>query len=180
MAQVAKHPTARVGITAPARLTPAHDVSQFDCGKPELDNWLKNKALKSEGRTARTYVVCHKSVVVVGYYCIAMGSVERRNLPSKMKRAQGLPDHIPVAIIGRLARHKDEVWKGLGKELLADALKRIVSAAEIIGVRAVLVHALDEESARFWKDDCEFIECPVGSKTFFLPIETVVSALFGP
>ncbi len=175
MAQISKHPAAREGITAPARLTGAHDVSQFQCGKTALDDWLKNSALESEGKTARTYVVCEKNIVVVGYYCIATGSVERGALPPKMKRVQGLPNQIPVAIIGRLARHKDPIWRGLGRDLLQDALTRIVSAAEIIGVRAVLVHALDEEAAAFWKDN-EFIECPIGSRTFYLPLETIVDA----
>lgn len=176
MAEISKHPTAREGlITAPARLTAAHDVSQFECGNTPLDDWLKNSALESEGRTARTYVVCDKSIVVVGYYCIATGSVERRALPSKMKRARGLPNQVPVAIIGRLARHKDPVWRGLGSDLLQDALTRIVAAAEIIGVRAVLVHAMDDEAAAFWKAN-EFIECPVGSRTFYLALETIVEA----
>jgi hypothetical protein len=172
--KTAKHPATRGGLTAPARLSAAHDVSQFDCGKPPLDVWLKNSALESEGRTARTYVVCDGSVVI-GYYCIANGSVERRALPSKLKRTQGLPNQIPVAIIGRLARHSETKWKGLGSDLLQDALTRITAAAEIIGVRAVLVHALDEQSAAFWKA-AEFTECPIGSKTFYLPIETIVDA----
>lgn len=90
-----------------------------------------------------------------------------------MKR-HGMPKQIPVAIIGRLARDKN--YKGLGKDLLRDALTRIVSASEIIGVRAVLVHALDEEAAKFWKA-AEFIDCPIGSKTFYMPLETVIDAL---
>jgi predicted amidohydrolase len=130
--------------------------------------------LESEGRTARTYVVCEHNIVV-GYYCISTGSVERRALPSKLKRAQGLPNQIPIAIIGRLARQSGPQWKGLGSDLLQDALARIVAAAEIIGVRAVLVHALDEHAAAFWKAN-EFIESPIGSGTFYLPIETIKAA----
>lgn len=177
MADVTRLSVAREGkLTGPARLSSAHDVSQFHCGKPALDDWLKNNALESEGRTARTYVVCDKAIVVVAYYCISTGSVERGALPSKMKRVQGLPNQVPVAIIGRLARHEDDTWKGLGGDLLQDALTRIVAAAEIIGVRAVLVHALDDDAARFWKEH-EFIECPIGSRTFYLPVETIVDAV---
>jgi GNAT superfamily N-acetyltransferase len=120
--------------------------------------------------------VCEKKLIVVGYYCISTGSVERRDLPPKMKRAQGLPNQVPVAIIGRLARDETYIGKGLGKDLLRDAFGRILAASQIIGVRAVLVHALDEEAARFWKDH-EFIECPIGSGTFYLPIETIASAI---
>jgi predicted GNAT family N-acyltransferase len=93
-----------------------------------------------------------------------------------MKRVQGLPSQIPVGILGRLARDEKDRGTGLGKDLLHDALSRILSAAEIIGIRAVLVHALDEEATAFWRAH-EFIECPIGSRTFYLPIETIVDAL---
>lgn len=176
MARISKPPAACEGaITPPARLTAAHQLSQFECGKPPLDDWLKNSALESEGRTARTYVVCHKNNIVIGYYCISTGSVERRAMPPKIKRGQGLPNHIPIAMIGRLARHQDPDWRGLGGDLLQDALLRIIAAAEIIGIRAVLVHALDDGAAAFWNYN-EFIECPIGSRTFYLPLETIVDA----
>lgn len=177
MAEVSKHPAAETdALTAPASLTAKHDLTKFKSGKEPLDDWLRKHSLESEGKTARTYVVCEKNIVVVGYYCISTGSVERRALPSKMKRGQGIPNQVPVAIIGRLARDITYKGKGLGLDLLQDALTRILSASRIIGVRAVLVHALDEEAAVFWKDN-EFIECPVGSKTFYLSIETIESAL---
>lgn len=172
-----KPPAARAGgLTAPAPLTAEHDLSQFNCGKPLLDDWLKNSALPSEGRSARSYVVCEKKRTVVGYYCISTSSVERQALPPKLKREQGLPRQIPVAIIGRLARDVSYTGKGLGADLLQDALIRILSASKIIGLRAVLVHALDEDAATFWKD-YEFIECPIGSGTFYLPIETIAGAV---
>lgn len=173
MAEIGDRPA---GLSAPAPLTSAHDVSRFDCEKPALNDWLRNSASESEGRTARTYVVCASDRAVVGYYCISTGSVERRALPAKMKRAQGLPHQVPVAIIGRLARDKDYAGKGLGKDLLQDALRRILTASRIVGVRAVLVHALDEEAAKFWTAH-EFIECPIGSRTFYLPVETITGAV---
>lgn len=176
MAEIVEHPRqARGAITAPSRLTPVHDLSQFDCGKPPLNDWLRNHALNSEGQFARTYVVCCGNVVI-GYYCLAMGSVERKQLPSKLKKQQGLPNQAPVAIIGRLARDRSPQWKGLGLDLLQDALGRVVVISDNIGVRCVLVHALDEEAAKFWKDQ-EFQEYPDGSRTFFMPIETVRDAI---
>jgi hypothetical protein len=176
VAEIVEHPRqARGAITGPTRLTPIHDLSQFDCGKPPLNDWIRNHALTSEGQFARTYVVCSGNAVI-GYYCLAMGSVERKQLPSKLKRQQGLPNQAPVAIIGRLARDKSPEWKGLGKDLLRDALIRIVSVSENIGVRCVLVHALDDEAAKFWKD-LEFHEYPDGSRTFFMPIETVIDSI---
>lgn len=174
---MSQHPAAQTdGLSEPAPLTQAHDVSRFNSGKPALDDWLRNNALESEGRTARTYVVCEKKLIVVGYYCISTGSVERSELPPKMKRARGLPNQVPVAIIGRLARDEAYIGKGLGKDLLQDALRRILAASQIIGVRAVLVHALDDEAAKFWKDH-EFIASPIDQRTFYLPIETIAAAI---
>jgi hypothetical protein len=175
MAKIVEHPKSRGAIAYPARLNPTHDLSQFDCGKKLLNDWLRTSALTSEGQTARTYVVCNGNAVI-GYYCISMGSVERKQLPSKLKRQQGLPNYIPVAIIGRIARDQDPQWKGLGKDLLQDALIRIVSVSENIGVRCVLVHAIDDDAAKYWRD-LEFQEYPDGSRTFFMAIETVIHAL---
>jgi hypothetical protein len=163
-------------LTPPEPLGQRHDLSRFSCGRPELDAWLRDQALDSEGRSARTYVVCTGSSIVAGYYCIATGSVERQALPSKMKRARGLPKQIPVAIIGRLARDQTFSGTGLGRDLLQDALRRILAAAQIIGIRAVLVHALDADAAAFWRSQ-DFIESQIGSGTFFLPVETIASAL---
>jgi len=166
---------AKIDITAPTRLDASHDLSRFDSGKPALDDWLRHHALVSEGRFARTFVVC-EGATVIGYYRLAMGSVERKQLPSKLKRQQGLPNHIPVAIIGRLARDRSPQWRGLGKDLLQDALKRIISVSETIGIRCVLVHAIDDEAATFWKKQ-EFLEYPDGSRTFFMAMETVLDGL---
>jgi hypothetical protein len=179
LAEITKHPALEAGgLTAPASLTARHDLSKFNSGKEALDDWLRNHALESEGRTARTYVICENGFTVVGYYCISTGSVERRALPSKMKRQQGLPSQIPVLILGRLARDISYKGKGLGPDLLQDAFVRILSASQIVGFRALLVHALDDEAAAFWKE-YEFIECPIGSKTFYMPIETIAGAIPG-
>jgi GNAT superfamily N-acetyltransferase len=176
MGEVTPHPRARgQSILAPARLDPSHDFSKFDCGKPTLNDWLRNTASGSEGTTARTYVVCVKNQVV-GYYCISTGSIERKSMPSKFRRQQGIPNQTPVAIIGRLAVDLNFSGNGLGKDLLNDALKRVASAAEIIGIRAVIVHALEEETTAFY-EHLGFQRCPTGNRTYFLPIETIIGAL---
>jgi hypothetical protein len=176
LAEIAKRPGGKAGgLSAPEPLTSDHDLSRFNSGRLALDEWLRTSALDSEGRTARTYVVC-EGKTVVGYYCISTGSVERRALPSKMKRARGMPHQVPVAIIGRLARDQTFAGKGLGKDLLRDALIRILAVSRTIGLRAVLVHALDEDAMKFWTGQ-EFIECPVGAGMFYLAIETVADAL---
>lgn len=162
-------------ITAPVRLdTGVHELDGFDCGKPTLNEWLRARAAKSEGLTARTYVAC-EGICVIGYYCISAGAIERAAIPSKIKK-HGLPDPIPVGIIGRLARDLTYKGRGLGLDLLADALKRILFASETIGVRGVVVHALEAESIPFYTGN-GFLPCPIGERTFFLPIETIRAAL---
>jgi GNAT superfamily N-acetyltransferase len=128
--------------------------------------------LKNESRFSRTYVVCAGNRVV-GYFCISAGSVERSAAPGKVRR--NAPDLIPISIIGRLAVSLDHAGKGLGADLLSDALRRIAVAAQSIGIGAVLVQAKDEAAKRFYLRCAEFIEYPEDSRTLFLPIETVVA-----
>jgi GNAT superfamily N-acetyltransferase len=140
-------------------LNKSHDLSQFDCGTHEsLNLWLKKFALQNQAsESARTYVV-HRGNVVVGYYSIAAGSVAKEN--ATLRAAQGLANHpIPISLLGRLAVHKAEQGTGLGKALLKDALIRIARAAHILGIRAVLVHAIDD-SARAFYERFDFESCP--------------------
>lgn len=109
---------------------------------------------------------------VADYYCISAGSVERAAAPGKLRRA---PDTIPVSIIGRLAVSRDYAGRGLGADLLADALRRIAIASQSIGIGAALVHAKDDTAKRFYLRCAEFIEYPADSRILFLPIETVVA-----
>ena len=160
-------------FSAPEPITPAHDVSFFDCGEPLLNDWLRQRAIKNESRFSRTYVVCH-GVRVVAYVCIAAGAVERSSAPGKVRR--NAPDTIPISVIGRLAVDRDYAGKGLGADILSDALRRIAIASQSIGMGAVLVQAKDERAKRFYLKLAEFIEFPQDSRTLFLPIETVVAA----
>lgn len=162
-------------ISGPARIASSQDTGEFDCGQPSLNDWLRGYALLSEGRTARTYTVCNKSAII-GYYSIAMGSIERGALPNKLKRIQGLPKQIPVAIIGRLARDVRYRGTGFGADLLRNAISRILAVSEVIGTRCIVVHALDDKSCAFYKG-FEFLEAPIGSRTMFLAIETAAKAL---
>jgi GNAT superfamily N-acetyltransferase len=163
----------RPGLSAPVPLTVEHDLSVFDCGEAALNDWLRHRALKNESRFSRTYVVCEGSRVVA-YFCISAGAVERAAAPGKVRR--NAPDTIPVSVIGRLAVSRDHAGKGLGADILADALRRIAIASKTIGMGAVMVHAKDEAAKRFYMRCAEFIEYPDDSRTLFLPIETVVAA----
>ncbi len=131
--------------------------------------------MKNESRFSRTYVVGAGNRVVA-YFCISAGSVDRAAVPGKMRR--NAPDKIPVSVIGRLAVSLDHAGKGLGADMLADALRRIASASRIIGVGAVMVPAKDDAARHFCLRCAEFIVYPEDSRTLFLPIETVV-ATFG-
>ncbi len=160
-------------LSPPVPLTAEHDLSEFDCGAPALNDWLRQRALKNESRFSRTYVVCLGNRVVA-YYCISAGAVKREAAPGKLRR--NAPDAIPVSVIGRLAVSRDHSGKGLGADLLLDALRRIAVASQSIGIGAVLVQAKDEAAKRFYLKCAEFIEFPHDSRTLFLPIETVMAA----
>jgi GNAT superfamily N-acetyltransferase len=136
-----------------------HDLSHFDCGRHEsLNAWLRKYALQNQANdSARTYVV-HCANVVVGYYTISAGSVSKAGATARA--AQGLANHpVPISLIGRLAIDKTVQGQGLGKALLKDALLRVERAADILGIRAVLVHAIDQEARAFY-ERFDFESCP--------------------
>lgn len=160
-------------LSAPVPLTADHDLSAFDCGEPVLNDWLRHRAWKNECRFSRTYVVCADNQVVA-YVCISAGAVERAAAPGKLRR--NAPDSIPVSVIGRLAVSREYAGRGLGADMLADALRRIAVASKSIGIGAVLVHAKDDAARRFYLKCAEFIEYPAESRTLFLPIETIIAA----
>lgn len=160
-------------LRPPEPISGSHDTTAFDCGKPELDDWLKRRARKNEGLTARTYVVSNGNQVV-GFYCLATGAVERGTLPKNLQR--NTPDSIPVVIIGRLAVNKKHGDIGIGKGLLKDAILRALSASREIGIRAIIVHAIDDEAVGFYKK-FGFLESPLNIRTLVLPLEFARAAL---
>ncbi|ALR20641.1 MULTISPECIES: GNAT family N-acetyltransferase [Sphingobium] len=167
---------ADIRITPPARLTADHDVAGFANGvHASLDDWLRDRALASEGSSARTYVVCNAAEPrrVVGYYTITTAMEQRAALPSAKLR-RGMPDRVPLLLIGRLAVDAGFQGIGLGADLLADALRRCAAAAEIAGARAVIVHAIDEKAAAFYARH-GFIPTSLGELVMLLPIEAIRS-----
>ncbi|MGH9644134.1 MAG: GNAT family N-acetyltransferase [Terriglobales bacterium] len=139
-------------------LTADNDVSQFDCGKHvSLTDWLKRFARMNQASgDTRTYVV-HRNSSVVGYYSLTPGSVSRREATARAGKAA--PEPIPIVLLARLAVDIGEQGKGLGSALLKDALQRAYAGAEIIGGRAVLVHAIDAEAGAFYRK-YGFESCP--------------------
>lgn len=134
---------------APEPVQTDHDCSAFESGVPILDQWLRQRALKNQQSGAtRTYVACVEKRIV-GYYSLAVGSISHQIATGQIKR--NMPDPVPVMLLARLAVHSDWQGKGLGYSLLQDAVTRTISAAEIAGVRAMLVHAISEDAECFYR-----------------------------
>ena len=164
-------------FTAPAHIEDHHDLTAFDCGQPELNDWLRQQALKNEASGAsRTYVICAEGRVV-GYYALATGAVSRASATGKVRRQ--MPDPIPVMIIGRLAVDSRHQGRGLGYGLLRDALLRTLQVARQAGVRAVLLHAMTADAKRFYQR-AGFQESPLDPMTMTITIADVERALATP
>jgi predicted N-acetyltransferase YhbS len=136
-------------IEAPRPLGPQCDCSGFDSGQPALDIWLKRNALRSQSSgAARTYVIT-SGQTVIGYYALAVGSVARAEATGPVRR--NMPDPIPVMLLARLAVDRRWQGQGLGAGLLRDAVLRTLQAAKFGGIRAMLVHAISTDAARFYR-----------------------------
>lgn len=157
----------------PEGITAAHDVSAFSCKHPDLAEWLKKRAVANEGRSSRTYVVLH-GARVVGFYTLAAGAVVRELLPKSIQRQT--PERAPVVVLGRLATDTNFERRGIGRGMLQEAICRTLSMASEIGVRALLVHAKDEEAAGFYRR-FGFLPSPINNRTLVLPTETASAAI---
>lgn len=138
-------------ISGVEKLDAAHRLDSFDSGKPALDEWLKKYALTNQkSDSAKTYVI-HRDKRIVGYYSLVAGSVSTVESTKRAAKGQPRKGTIPVVTLARLAVDRTEQGQGFGKALLKDALLRCEQAADTIGVRAVLVHALDKAAMDFYK-----------------------------
>ena len=163
-------------IGAPEHLTPEHDLATFDSGVPALDDWLKRRALANEqGGASRTYVVCAGGRVV-GYYALATGGVAQAAAPGRVRR--NMPDPVPVMVLGRLAVDRAYQDQGLGVGLLRDAVLRILQAAELGGIRAILVHAISDEAKRFYERH-GFVASPIDPMTLMITVADAKRAVGG-
>ncbi len=146
---------------------------------PALDTWLKERALISEGLSARTYVICRaeEPLRVVGYYAVSTAMEERQALPSAKLR-RGMPHQVPLLLIGRLALDASVQGKGLGADLLSDAIRRCCAAADVAGARAIVAHAIDDDAVNFYARH-GFVHSMLGERVMLLPIEAARAALAG-
>lgn len=138
-----------MALSAPELLAAHHDVAPFSCGKPALDLWLKTRAFANQEKGYTVVMVVHEANRVVGYYGLAPTAVVSTAMPRGIRGGQP-PNPIPCLLLGQLAT--DQAWtgRGIGTGLLRHALVRSVEGAKMIGGRALVVRALDDEAARFW------------------------------
>ncbi|HEM7924960.1 GNAT family N-acetyltransferase [Salmonella enterica] len=158
-----------INVTAPVLLTEQHILEPFDCGNEVLDDWLRRRAMKNQHLNAsRTFVICLEGTMrVVGYYSIATGSVSHVDLGRSLR--QNMPDPIPVVLLGRLAVDVCTQGHNYGKWLLNDAVVRVSSLADQVGIKAIMVHAINEQAKAFY-EYFGFVQSPVAANTLFYKI----------
>jgi GNAT superfamily N-acetyltransferase len=153
-------------LVPPQPILDQHKRDAFSCGKSELDDWLKQRAIKNQvAGSSRTFVLATADNTVISYYCLAAGAVVRSSVGRGLR--QNMPDPIPVIVLGRLAVDGSVRGNGLGADLLADAIGRARQAATVVGAAAMLVNALDEEARAFYLHH-SFLPSPVGDMTLMI------------
>jgi len=139
-----------LALSAPEPITAAHDVSAFSCGTPSLDRWLQSRALSNQEKGFTAVMVVHEAGRVVGYYGLAPSAIVPGRLPRAIRTGQP-PDPVPCLLLGQLAIDRRWAGRGIGTGLVKHALERCVEAAALIGGRALVVNAVDQEAADFWR-----------------------------
>lgn len=159
-----------------APLGPEHDRSAFSCGEPALDDYLRRRATQDVRRgVARAFVAVDQATgALAGYYTLSAASFSREHLPEAL--AKRLPHYpVPAAILGRLAVDQTHQGRGLGELLLADAIKRVLRASEVLAVHAIVVDAKNDRAKGFYEryGVRAFIDMPY---RLYLPLDTVLKA----
>lgn len=162
-------------LSAPEPLTAAHDLAPFSCGKPGLDEWLRTRALSNQQKGFTAVMVVHEARRVVGYYGLAPTAVVPASLPRAVRTGQP-PDPVPCLLLGQLATDLAWAGQGIGTGLLKHALERCVEAAALVGGRALLVRAVDEEAAAFWARR-GFLPSRDDSLVLFRPIAAIAASM---
>jgi GNAT superfamily N-acetyltransferase len=153
-------------LHAPESLSTDHQVNAFACGESVLDEWLKRRALGNQTSGAsRTFVVATSQKEVMGYYALAAGAVAHQDATRSIR--QNMPDPVPVMVLARLAVDARAQGIKLGAAMLQDALQRCVLVSQNTGVRAMLVHALNDRARQFY-EHYGFKASPTHSMTLML------------
>lgn len=158
-------------LQAPEPLTASHLLAEFECGESSLDEWLKRRTwANQQSGASRSFVVADRDGRVWGYYAMAAGAVSHRAATGGVRR--NMPDPIPVMVLARLAVDRRAHGVKLGAALLQDAVHRAVAISHNAGVRALLVHALDDRAKRFY-EHYGFQESPQHPKTLMLRLSSM-------
>lgn len=153
---------------APRALAAGDKFVSFDCGELSLNEWLRSRALKNETTGAsRTFVTVEaESGEAAGYYCLSASSLALEGSPGRVKR--NMPSPIPIILIGRLAVDERFRGHGLGVSLLQDAVLKGIEASHIVGARAFVVDALNEEAEGFYRKFGFELMPPAAKRAMFL------------
>jgi predicted N-acetyltransferase YhbS len=163
-----------VTLTEPEPLTAQHDLAAFHSGVEALDSWLRQRALKNQiSGASRTFVACENGRPMA-YYALASGTVSTVIASGRFRR--NMPDPIPVVVLARLAVDQSLQGKGIGRALVQDAGRRVVHAANSIGIRGMIVHALSQEAKAFY-ERVGFDPSPLESMMLMVTLADLQAAL---
>ena len=165
-------------FTRPARLTQDHNLELFDCGEDAMSDWLRGFAFTSDrAGMCSVYVTTPVGQSrVVGYYGLATAGVSQTNAPGRLTKGVGGYD-IPVVLLARLAVDREFQQLHLGHALLKDAFQRVLNVSDQVGVRAILIHALDESARAFYMRFAEFESSPTDPLHLLLLLKDLKKAL---
>ncbi len=163
-----------MALSPPEPLSDNHQIGGFASDEPVLDDWLSRRARPNQASGAsRTYVVCDGQRVV-GYYSLASGAIAHSTVPGKFRRNMSNP--IPVVVLTRLAVDRSQQGRGLGRAMFRDAARRVAQAADTIGIRGIVVHAISDEARRFYIS-LGFDPCPAEVMTLVVTLRDLRAAL---
>ena len=156
------------------KLQRTHEIEVFDCGQPELNRFLIRHALQAQQMNSSQTYVGLSGKTVIGFYTIVAGEVRHADAPVRV--VTGMPRHpIPLLVLARLAVQSEWQGRGIGAGLLLDALGRTLQAADIVGVRALAVHAKDDSAAAFYRH-FGFMPSPTDTRHLFLLMKDIRAA----
>lgn len=163
-------------LQVPELLNSQHNIEGFDCGVASLNSWLERRALANQvSGASRTFVVCDDSHVIA-YYALASSAIAPAAAPGRFKR--NMPDPIPVVVLARLAVASTYHGQGLGRSLFQDAALRVIRAADAVGIRGMIVHALSDEAKAFYLR-LGLDESPLDPMTLMVTISDLKAAAVG-
>jgi GNAT superfamily N-acetyltransferase len=163
-----------VPLSPPVPLADHHLVDDFSSGEPSLDDWLRRRARANQlSGATRTFAACDGDRVI-GYYALASGAVTVESVPGRFRR--NMPDPIPVAVLARLAVDRAYQGRGLGRALFGDGARRVAHAADAIGIRGIVVHAISDETRKFYVA-LGFDPCPREPMTLVATLADIRAAL---